>query len=247
MKKFFKKLFVEIPWWAWLISLALFGIQSGVYHFSDVLANKIGTIDYAFEPVIHAIDDKIPFVPFFIFFYFLSYPSWMLGFAIIGKCRREKYINFTIAVMTALIIGFLFFTFVPTKLDRVSMNVLEKAENGKGLLWWLAREVYKADGWERGYNALPSFHCMMSTFCLLPLIKDNTFKKGFKIYSVIIASLVYVSTLLTRQHYILDIPCGMALAAICYYTIFAINPGKKILAKHPKLDDKKPEIIEESK
>ena len=65
-------------------------------------------------------------------------------------------------------------------------------------------------------NLFPSIHCLVSWFCFIGIISDIKIPKWYKVISFLSALAVFVSTLTTRQHVIVDVVGGVALAQICY-------------------------------
>ena len=75
------------------------------------------------------------------------------------------------------------------------------------------RFLYKIDA---PTNLFPSIHCLVSWFCFIGIISDRKIPKWYKVMSFLIAVAVFVSTLTTRQHVIVDVVGGVVLAQICY-------------------------------
>lgn len=76
------------------------------------------------------------------------------------------------------------------------------------------RFLYKVDA---PTNLFPSIHCLVSWFCFIGIAKDNTIPHWYRLVSFFFAIAVFVSTLTTRQHVILDVAGGVVLAQICYW------------------------------
>ena len=56
MKRFIDKI-KAIPWWGWAVGFFYFGLQYGLYRLGAWLSRVLGTISYAFEWKIDAVDD----------------------------------------------------------------------------------------------------------------------------------------------------------------------------------------------
>ena len=121
--------------------------------------------------------------------------------------------------------GFLFFIFMPTYIDRAAEGVYKYSEQ-PGVIGWMIRFVYSNDGvGDRGYNLFPSYHCLISMCCYLGVRKRPEISKGYKVYSFIMTILICMSTVFIKQHYFLDIVGGLAVPAICFAVIYKIDPA----------------------
>ena len=78
-----------------------------------------------------------------------------------------------------------------------------------GFLRW----VYQIDDPTRLF---PSIHCLVSWFCYIGIRGQKQIPKWYQRFSLVFAILVCVSTQVTKQHYIVDVFGGLAVAEICY-------------------------------
>ncbi len=90
---------------------------------------------------------------------------------------------------------------------------------------------YSLDGSETAYNLLPSFHCINSTLCYLGVTGRRELPKWFRVYSLVTTLLIFVSTVYVKQHYVLDIVAGVALAAVAYSLCKKYHWGKLFAPK----------------
>ena len=217
----------KIPWWGWVAGVVFFVLQYGIYRLGAFLSEVIGTVSYAFDIKIPPIDDLFPVVPAFSFIYIIcSYILWICAPAVASLTSRRNFVNYLAGLSLAIIIGFLIFIFLPTYMDRVAEGLMDYADKPgffNGFLAW----IYSADGSDKAFNLFPSFHCMLSTYCYLGIRKQPEISKGFKTYTVVMAVLICLSTLLTKQHYIVDVAGGIGLAIMCYAIMNRIDPGRK--------------------
>jgi hypothetical protein len=128
MKEFISKV-KRIPWWGILAGFGFFALQRGMYRLEDFVSRVTGTIDHAFACKIAAIDDLIPVVPVFIVIYVYSFIFWICGPMAVSLTKKRNFINFCIYMLLAYFIGFLFFAFVPTYMDRVAEGLMKVGEN----------------------------------------------------------------------------------------------------------------------
>lgn len=73
-------------------------------------------------------------------------------------------------------------------------------------------------------------HCLVSWFCYIGIRGQKQIPKWYQRFSLVFAILVCVSTQVTKQHYIVDVFGGIAVAEICYRIsgkdYGAAKPGK---------------------
>ena len=143
------------------------------------------------------LDKQIPLIPWTIVIYFGCYIFWIVNYILIYRRSREYAYRFFVADFLSRIVCLVFFVFYPTTLVR---PVVE----GNGIFNEAIRFLF------------PSIHCLVSWFCFIGIISDRKIPKWYKVMSFLIAAAVFVSTLTTRQHVIVDVVGGVALAQICY-------------------------------
>jgi membrane-associated phospholipid phosphatase len=188
----------RIPGWAaksiWLAVLLL------LYLAYFLLNNARGHI-HSLEMT---VDDRIPLVPAFVFPYLSIYALLVIS---VWRFLRAETRVFTIAALAIsldLALSYLVFLFYQTQVER---PVMLGSDISSSILSW----VYSVD---KPFNAFPSLHTSIST--LLALLWWRT---GSRIRPIIAlwAALIIASTLLTKQHYIADVPGGIAVALVSYY------------------------------
>lgn len=223
----------EIPWYGWVLGIVYFALQYGMYRLANALSIVTGTIDHAFIPKIPAIDDRIPIVPVFIIIYIFSYVFWIFGPIIASLTEKRNFINYMIGLSAAYIAGFLIFLFAPTYMDRAAEGLMVYADR-PGLFNRLLAMVYGADGGDLAFNLFPSYHCLISLYCYLGIRRRNEVSKGIRVYSLIMTLLICMSTVLTKQHYFIDIVGGLGIALVCYFIVEKLDPGAKIINARAK-------------
>jgi membrane-associated phospholipid phosphatase len=91
----------------------------------------------------------------------------------------------------------------------------------------LLATVYAADGSTLAFNLFPSYHCLISLYCYLGVRKQPEISKGFQVYSLVMVVLICLSTLFTKQHYIIDMIGGLGISLACYALMHRLDPGRK--------------------
>lgn len=152
------------------------------------------------------LDEQIPFVPFFLLFYVLAYVQWVGSY--IGHCRLgvEPCYRMVAADLIAKLICLLFFLFLPTQMTRPEITGDGFWEQGVALIYAIDRPI----------NLLPSVHCLESWMCFRTAMQLPK-KNGWYITAQgVLTVLVLASTVLIKQHLVLDIPTGVLIAEVGY-------------------------------
>lgn len=197
-------------------------LQHAFYLAGHQLATVIGFVP--FLPKL-PIDDQIPIISVFIIPYVWAYFYWAMGPMAVSLCEKKHFADYMAANLVSCLLGTLALAFFPTYMDRVAEGLFVVPENPTFLdklrLFW-----YSLDGSEMAYNLLPSFHCINSTLCYLGVAGRKELPKWFRIYSLVTTLLIYASTVYVKQHYVLDIVTGVALAAFAYYLCKRFHWGR---------------------
>lgn len=154
-----------------------------------------------------ALDDKIPFVSYFIYIYIGGFFQWAYCAYIVCKQDEMTANKVFSAIAIGSFIGFLTFMIYPTAVNRPEIV-------GQGFTNDFCRFIYSVDNI---ICACPSFHCFCSTIVVLIYKKYECVSKKTINFNIVYSLLVFISTLLTKQHYIVDILPGILLAFISIY------------------------------
>jgi len=155
-------------------------------------------------------------------------PSWALVYGAlylflillpIFVVRQDEQIRRT--VLAYLLIwssAYVCFVVYPTAAPRPALVA------GEGFAVWGLRALYSSDP---PYNLFPSLHVAHSLVSALTCYRVH---RRVGIVAIICAALVAVSTLLTKQHYLLDVIAGALLAVVAYLMFLAKYPRERIPA-----------------
>jgi membrane-associated phospholipid phosphatase len=148
-----------------------------------------------------ALDRVIPLRPAWALVYGALYLFLILLPVLI--VRQEQLIRRTLWTYLAVwIAAYVFFFLYPTEAPRPARVA------GSGFAVWGLRFLYEADP---PYNCFPSLHVAHS---FVSAIACRRVHRGLGLAAAACAVLVGVSTLFTKQHYVLDVIAGILLAAI---------------------------------
>lgn len=155
------------------------------------------------------VDKNIPLIVYFIIPYLSYFPFFVLGWVYLFFFSGEYYVSFVISFGLIGLIANIIFVVFQTSAPRAK---IESNDIHSRLLRWhysLARPV----------NALPSLHVAHS-ICVgifLALEIPSLFLLWY-----FISSLISIATLLTKEHYLLDVVAGLILGAGVPYMVLVV-------------------------
>lgn len=215
----------SIPWYGWVFAVATWIIQVGFYHTTNRINITTGMINNAFAPKIPWLDDQIAVVPMSGIPYLISYAFWVMGALQVSRTNKENMVNVSIGYFIALLVGLICFVTLPTTLDRKAEGLIDLANSnvpGASVI----RTIYSCDGGDRGYNLLPSYHCLISLYWCLAVHFQKNISRGYKLFSIMAVVIICFSTVTTKQHYVVDVFAGIGVSLVVFFLIKLINPYK---------------------
>ena len=153
------------------------------------------------------VDRSIPFVPEFLVIYFGCYVFWAVNYILIARQDRRSVYQFFTGDFISRCVCLVSFLAFPTTNTRPLIT-------GSGLWNQAALWLYSIDAAD---NLFPSIHCLVSWFCYLGIRGRKEIPRWYQSVSMVIAILVFASTLLTKQHVIVDVAGGVLLAEFCFF------------------------------
>lgn len=129
---------------------------------------------------------------------FIGLPVWAAL-----RAKAGDFAAYTISILLATGISYIIYLTVPTFVTRPEITATDVFSK-------ILRLLYQTD---RVYNAAPSGHAIYTTLSFLYL---SRWKPRYRLICLAAALLILLSTLLTRQHYILDMTAGIAVASLAY-------------------------------
>jgi membrane-associated phospholipid phosphatase len=154
-----------------------------------------------------ALDRLLPLMPVWAPVYGALYLFLILLPVIV--IQQEEVIRRTVwAYLTVWIVSYAFFLVYPTVAPRAD-NVM-----GSGFGVWGLRILYDADP---PYNCFPSLHVAHSFVSALACCRVH---RTLGLVALACASLVAISTLFTKQHYVADVIAGFFLALVAHWLFF---------------------------
>jgi membrane-associated phospholipid phosphatase len=186
---------IATPGYKWSIGLALAALQSLVYFGIGHLHLTRST-----ELLRTRLDDAIPFWPWTSWCY-LPFYAGVFIIAIAGFRRRALFNRAVVAVFVVMTIGALCHIFIGAEYPR---PVLHPPYADISAAFLASVQRIDPPG-----NVFPSLHVAHTTMLALLLIKD---RPRLGLVTLIMATLLALSTLTTKQHFLADVVSGYALA-----------------------------------
>ena len=153
-------------------------------------------------PIDRAIPQRYPWIAV----YFGAYVFWGISFILVARRGKLRFASFFCANLWALIVCGIVFVVYPTMIERPPLT-------GDGFWTRAMQFLYDVD---TPVNILPSIHCMASLLCALGLHSDHRLPVWYRGFTWIFALMVCASTLLVKQHCVVDVVCGCLVAAVAY-------------------------------
>jgi len=210
MKKFIKGIINR----EFLISIScLMLVQEFNFYFVKFVQNNYHTL-------LTVVDEKIPFIPYFIYPYNIFYPFVFLCFYYTFTKDKEKYYQGIIAGIIGFMICTIIYIIYPTVMirpDIINADLLTKL---------IIDITYKID--TPALNCFPSIHCL---FCFQTIYTTYLSKKiPLKNKNIIltISLLIILSTLFVKQHYVYDLIASLVLCLLCNFIVYLFKLDKYV-------------------
>ena len=165
------------------------------------------------------LDDMIPFCEYFVVFYVMWFPVIGLTGFLLLIFDRDTFSRYMWFIMAGFSIGTMICALIPSGQD------LRPALTGENIFQRLVMSLYDTD---TNTNVMPSIHVVAAINVAFAAFYTKRFDKlAVKIVAVALAVLISASTVLIKQHSILDIFAAMALCAILWPFIYRRKKDKK--------------------
>lgn len=191
-------------------------MQTLTYWGNQWYAEMAGTIGVDYSFVFKAFNDNVPFLAWTIYPYTIAFPFWVLSFFYIAfRSKKNMYVLLTVIFVSFTLSGLFYFFFqsdvqawreTSGLFARTDLNFTEN----------FVMTIYNAAG---PRNALPSYHCMMSWFCILGARMDKKMPIVSKTIIWTLGIAICISTQTLKQHYIIDLIAAIAVAEIFYWVL----------------------------
>lgn len=166
------------------------------------------------------IDDYIPFIKEFIVIYHLYFFLGLGVYTYLLIKEKKLYLKVISYQIMGTLLGYITFIIYPN-----SVNVRPIIESSD-IFSWMVNYTYSIDQTNGGF---PSLHAISLLIIIYASFKSTTMKKWVKSIIILIATLNIASTVLVKQHVILD------LVGSIIYVIFIVFLRKFTLKVSKKM------------
>lgn len=211
MKKWIDWLEKWVPRYAMLPIVACFLLNCVVYVGAKALTASAYHYDLSLP-----LDHQLPYVPAFVVIYVLAYVTWAIGFVLVAREKPEDS-EPLFGEMIAKLFCFVIFVILPTTLQR-------PADTGGGFFGWGVSVIYFFDP---PTALFPSIHCLENWVAWRGLFGRKTVSGLVKASFLVAALLVFLSTLLVKQHVLVDIPAAIAVSEIGLFISKKLHLGQR--------------------
>ena len=149
-----------------------------------------------------AIDGIIPVIPAFSIIYVIAFPFWYITYFLICRSDRERCWRLVITDVAAKTLCGVIFILLPTTNVRPEIT-------GTGIGDTILGFIYESDVPD---NLFPSIHCLESWICFLAIRDEEKVHVWIKTSAFILAFLICLSTVFTKQHVFVDLIAGVFIA-----------------------------------
>lgn len=169
------------------------------------------------------IDQKIPFIPNFIYIYNTFYPFMFLTLLYLFTKDENVYMKGIISGILGFLICDIIFLIYPTIMQRPPIpetNLLTE---------FVLKVTFFFD--TPALNCFPSIHCLFCFQIIYSFILTNQIELKKKIPIIIYSLLIIMSTILVKQHYVVDIISALSICIITNLLVDITKLQTKIEAK----------------
>lgn len=202
MEKWKNRLYKLVPAYARLPLVCCFVWNCLIYTGTGMLNSSWKHYDFTTD-----FDRAVPLIPAFVVVYLGCYLFWIVNYIMIARQGREHCMRFVTADMLSRLVCCLFFLLLPTTNVRPVLT-------GDDIFSRILGLIYQIDA---PTNLFPSIHCLVSWFCFVGIRGQKGVPAWYRALSCLLAILVFISTQVTKQHYIIDVFGAILLAEGAYF------------------------------
>lgn len=152
-------------------------------------------------------DLNSPYIPWTIYIYWGCFLFWVINYLLSTIYDQGDGYRFVLSHFIGEAICFLIFIALPTTMKRADTTAINSLAN------FLVQLTYRFD---EANNLFPSIHCFVSWLCFIGVRNNKDIPRWYQFLSLVMAIMVCISTLTVKQHVIMDVFAGIAVAEIAY-------------------------------
>ncbi|MBR6501977.1 MAG: phosphatase PAP2 family protein [Clostridia bacterium] len=199
MKNYVKKLYNLIPRYGWIMLICFLSFNMLTYYGARLFIMDA----YKYDLTI-ALDKIIPLRTEWIIIYVLSYLQWAVGLILAARERKGLCYHVLGGEIIAKFFCLICFLLFPATIVRPEIT-------GTAPWDYLTRIIYSIDTPD---CLCPSLHCLESYVCFRAATLSEKMPRWYAWVMGIFTLLVFASTVLVKQHFVVDIFAGVAVGEI---------------------------------
>lgn len=171
--------------------------------------------------IIHvALDDKIPFNEYFIIPYMMWFGFIAITILYFFFANRTEFYKLTLFLFAGMTIFLIISTIFPNGQDLRPMTFARD-----NMFVDMVKTLYQTD---TPTNVLPSIHVFNSIGAYIAIAHNERLKniKPIKYASFILTLAIILSTMVLKQHSIIDVIVATIMAAVLYAFVYAPTPQR---------------------
>lgn len=171
-----------------------------------VLYTGVQYFRHEYHDMAKTIDSKIPMVRQAILVYILWYPLIAIYPLYLYTCSQIAYMQYMFGIAFDIVLSIVIYLIYPTSFNR------PPAPTGG-----LSGQIFKLIrfGNYRGLNCTPSMHCSMCFIIILSALSCYGVGVAVKSLICVLSCMIIASTVLTKQHVVIDLITAVPLAFVC--------------------------------
>lgn len=216
MDRIRKKLAAIVPEYSQFPLIFAVAFNMAVYGGARLIAG-----DWKHYNIESRLDGLIPFWAPSVAIYLGCYLFWIVNYILIARQGKKEVCQFFVGDFLSRVVCLICYLAFPTTNTR-------PVPAPEGFWNQVVLMLYRVDAAD---NLFPSIHCLVSWFCFLGVRGRKDVPAWYRGFSCVMAVLVCISTVTTKQHVILDVAGGIILAEVC----FAIGKSPKLWENYERL------------
>lgn len=182
-----------------LVQVVLLSFQSLLYFGCEMFQHRIHNVKLE-------IDDRIPFLPWSVLFYCLWFPLIAVYPLAVYNADPVYYCNYLVAMILEILVSVVCYLVYPTSFKR---------PDTPDTFWGnFMKLIYH--GSYRGLNCAPSLHCSSCYLIIWVSITCLGMEMWIRVLAIVVAVLIVLSTMTTKQHAVIDVVTAAPLFGLCY-------------------------------
>ncbi len=174
--------------------------------------------DYALQYHYLPIDDQIPLISWFIYFYYLTFPLGIVAFFYLAYANKKRFYDLFYTLIISFAISGVIYLFWQTHLTKPDFDPVSFTDKLLVSTWGSTDPI----------NNFPSQHAFMAIGVIIAcLTAGKDMKWWFKALAIPCAIMIILSTFFTKQHYFIDWVASVCIMVPAYIGVVLYRRRKE--------------------